>query len=192
MEYSSRVSDAFALARALHNGQKRRGSGVPYLTHLLAVAALVGEHGGDEEQFIAALLHDAVEDQGGQVTLDRIRNDFGAHVAELVLGASDADVIPKPPWQARKEQHVAHVATAGADLKLIVAADKLHNARCVYRDLRNEGAAVWQRFQGRCDGTLWYYAAMLEALRQDWSHPILDELSEAIDALNGVAEEVAR
>ena len=187
MEYSQRAGDALAFTFDLHATQTRKGAGAPYITHLIAVAALVGEYGGNEDQFIAALLHDAVEDQGGRKTLALIRERYGARVAELVLGASETDDTPKPPWRSRKEQHIAKMAAAGAELKLIVAADKLHNMRSVLRDLRIEGPRVWENFTGRCDGTLWYYREMRAALAEGWEHPILEELDEVIRKLHADA-----
>lgn len=183
MTYTGRIVEAFTLTWELHAAQKRKGSGVPYITHLMSVAAIVGEFGGDEDQFIAALLHDAVEDQGGLAVLDQVRETFGGRVADLVWGCSDAHEDPKPPWQERKENHIAEVADDGPDLKLIVAADKLHNARSIVTDLRHDGPCVWNRFSGGRDGTLWYYREMLKALRTDWDHPILIELAMTIDEM---------
>jgi (p)ppGpp synthase/HD superfamily hydrolase len=189
MEYSERILDAVELMYRLHARQVRKGTGVPYLTHLLAVAALVGEHGGNEDQFIAALLHDAVEDAGGQETLTEIRHRYGDAVAEMVWDCSDTDAHPKPPWRARKEAFIAHVATLPGQTRLIIAADKLHNARTTTMDLRRLGDALWARFNGGRDGTLWYYAAVLDALASDWEHPILDDLRDAVAMLYLAASE---
>lgn len=183
MSYSERIVDALALTHALHRDQRRKGSDTPYLTHLLSVAALVGEFGGDEDQFIAALLHDAVEDQGGLEVLEQIRERFGARVADYVWVCTDAHENPKPPWKTRKENHIAEVTDACPEIKLIVAADKLHNARSIRTDLRQHGESVWQRFKGGREGSLWYYREMLAALGRNWEHPILDELRDALEAL---------
>ena len=183
MSYSQRIIRALEMAHELHARQRRKGSGTPYLNHLLSVAALVGEYGGDEDQFIAALLHDAVEDQGGRPTLERIRDCFGDNVANLVWECSDSDSEPKPPWQARKDNHIAHVMTSKPALRLIIAADKLHNAQSIRRDLRQHGAEVWNRFKGGREGMVWYLNAMLDALRNDWEHPILDELESVLHDL---------
>lgn len=186
--YTQRVLEALTLAFELHAGQRRRGpERVPYVTHLLGVAAIVGEYGGDEDLFIAALLHDAAEDQGGQETLDRIREQFGPHVAELVLACSDTLEMPKPPWRERKEKHLAEAAVAPPDVRLIVAADKLHNMRSVYRGLRQHGEDTWKAFKGGREGSLWYYESMYEALSTGWDHPILETLKEQLDALKGLA-----
>lgn len=184
MTYSDRVVHAFALANELHAGQRRKGSGVPYLTHLMAVAALVGEHGGDEDTLIAALLHDAVEDQGGQETLARIEAVFGPGVAKLVDAASDAYTHPKPAWRERKESHLARLANAPAEVRLLVAADKLHNARDLAAALHRQGEGAWAHFTGGREGTLWYYTEMLRTLGREWIHPIVDELHAAVEALH--------
>lgn len=187
MHYSDAVADALVYAFSLHQTQTRKGSGVPYVTHLLAVAALVGEHGGDESQFIAALLHDAPEDQGGEATLARIRARFGPEVADIVAACSDTFVAPKPPWRERKEAHIAKIAGAEPHARLVAAADKLHNAASMLRDWRVEGEALWGRFRGGKEGTLWYFRAMHGALAQGWTHPILDELDAAVRAVEACA-----
>jgi (p)ppGpp synthase/HD superfamily hydrolase len=189
MEYSSRIVDAFALSFQLHQKQVRKGSHVPYITHLMGVAAIVGRHGGDEEQFIAALLHDAVEDQGGQATLARIRARFGDTVAEYVAGCSDTDIEPKPPWLERKEQFIKATRTASPKLKLIIAADKLHNTRSTISDLRERGDQVWRMFKGDKDAHLWYMEEMLRALAHQWEHPLLRELADAIETLHQIANQ---
>jgi len=187
MEYSPRIVDAFAFTYDLHRTQVRKGSRVPYITHLMGVAAIVGRHGGDEDQFIAALLHDAVEDQGGLETLDRIRDRFGEAVADYVAGCSDSDEPPKPPWWERKERFIETARTASPKQKLIIAADKLHNARALISDVREKGEAVWDLFNAGREGILWYYAEMVRVLAEDWSHPLLRELAEEVDALQRLA-----
>lgn len=185
--YTNRFIEAFALAEELHRRQHRKGSDVPYITHLMAVASLVGEHGGDEDQVMAALLHDAVEDQGGEATLGRIRAVFGERVALLVEACSDALNEPKPPWLHRKQTFLDALRTAPSEVRLIVAADKLHNVRTLVRDYRLVGEALWERFTGRREGTLWYYRESCHALRKGWDHPILLEYGEALDTLERVA-----
>jgi (p)ppGpp synthase/HD superfamily hydrolase len=187
MGYSTRVTKAFELAATLHRDQERKGEGVPYLTHLMAVAALVGEYGGDEDQVIAALLHDAAEDQGGDETLGRIRETFGAPVAEYVAACSDTTASPKPPWRARKEAFLARLTAMPAEARLIVAADKVHNALTIVRSLRRHGEAVWDRFKGGKEGTLWYYSEVVRGLSEGWEHPILNEVSYAVDRLHRTA-----
>ena len=181
MIYSERILDAFRLTHDLHGNQRRKCSGVPYITHLMAVAALVGEYGGDEDQFVAALLHDAVEDQGGKPVLERIRTQFGNPVADLVWACSDAWKEPKPRWEDRKAAHIARIPNSPKAARLILAADKLHNLRSMLRTYTpDEDQAFWQQFRGRRDGTLWYYHAMGEALRDGWEHPILKEVEDAL------------
>lgn len=190
MKYTSRVVDAFGFAYELHREQVRKGSRVPYITHLMGVAATVGNYGGSESQFIAALLHDAVEDQGGRQALDQIRDRFGDEVAGYVAGCSDSDVIPKPPWRERKEEFLKGIADAPPQLKLIIAADKLYNARAIMKTLRERGNATWDLFKGGREGTLWYYGEAVRALSANWSHPILEELAEAVDALHRMVLEL--
>lgn len=193
MEYSDRVVEAFALMYELHRTQLRKGSRTPYITHLLGVASLVGGHGGDENQFIAALLHDAVEDQGGRETLERIRTRFGDDVAGLVLACSDADSEPKPPWQERKDQFLESVRKADGRVKLIVAADKLHNSRELAGRLLERGPEVWKIFKAGKERTLWFQAEILKALEEGgWRHPILREVNDAVEMLHRTAERVER
>jgi GTP pyrophosphokinase len=160
-----RFTAALAFANTLHASQPRKGTTIPYIAHLLAVAALVIEAGGDEDSAIAALLHDAVEDQGGQPTLERIRAVFGNEVAEIVEACTDADVIPKPPWRARKEAYIAAIDHKSKRAILVTTADKLHNATAILNDYRELGESVWTRFNGGKEGTLWYYRSLADALK---------------------------
>jgi GTP pyrophosphokinase len=183
---TARFEDALAYAARLHARQVRKGSGIPYVAHLLSVAALVIEDGGDEDQAIAALLHDAVEDQGGDVTRQEIRRRFGDRVAAIVDGCTDADVSPKPPWRVRKEQYVAHLADAPPEVQRVSAADKLHNARALLQDYRDLGEALWERFTGSKEGVLWYYAAIVHTLRASYPEgesALVDELARTVAAL---------
>lgn len=182
--YSSRVVDAFAFAHEIHATHTRKGSGVPYITHVMAVAAIVGEHGGDEDMFIAALLHDAAEDGDGYATLDKVRARFDARVAEMVAACSDAFEKPKPKWRARKERFVESMRGAAPDVKLIVAADKLHNLCATIGDYELLGDAVWDRFTGSRDGTIWYYTAIAQALAEGWEHPLVEDLAATVERLH--------
>lgn len=170
---SDRFREALGYCFDLHRHQVRKGTSVPYISHLMAVAALVLENDGDEETAIAALLHDAVEDQGGCETLRTIRARFGPRVAEIVQHCSDSDTTPKPPWKERKEKALQHLEKANPEEVLVVLADKIHNARSIAADLRRSGPGVWERFHGRRDGTLWYYRALLEALTARKLYPVL-------------------
>jgi GTP pyrophosphokinase len=171
--------------------QKRKGSGVPYISHLLAVAAIVLEHGGTEDEAIAALLHDAVEDQGGQATLALIHDRYGDTVAAIVAGCTDTDEAHKPSWRPRKERYLAHFADAPPSVLLVVAADKLHNARSVLADYRELGDALWPRFTGNRDGTLWYYRAVADALRAR-AQSGSDNLKKLVADLNRTVDELER
>lgn len=175
MIYSERILDALSLMQELHGTQTRKCGGAPFVTHLLAVAALVGEYGGSEDQFIAALLHDAVEDQGGIVVLQRIREQFRDDVGDLVWACTDAWEDPKPPWRIRKEAHIARIPEIPIGARLILAADKLHNLQSMIRTYTPD-EAYWRPFNAGRDGTLWYYEAMGAALAEGWEHPILHEL----------------
>lgn len=183
-----RVQQAIACAVELHGDQRRKGSDTPYLFHLLAVASLVAEYGGAEDEIIGAILHDAVEDAGGTETAREIERRFGADVAAIVNGASDSDSPVKPPWKERKEAFVNRLVDASPSVRLVVAADKIHNSTSTVRDLRRQGADVWSLFRGGRDGTLWYYDAVLKALRQGWDHPILGELERRIARLRELAD----
>ena len=184
---TSRFDDALAFAVDLHRVQPRKGTGVPYVSHLLSVAALVLEHGGTEDQAIAALLHDAVEDQGGRPTAEAIRARFGDLVAEIVDGCTDTDVTPKPPWRPRKEAYLARVRHEPAHVRLVSAADKLHNARTMVTDLRIHGAALWTHFNAGRDETLWYLESLVAAFREAGTMPIVEELARTVEELRAVS-----
>ena len=184
---SKKFDEALVYAVDLHRQQPRKGTGVPYVSHLLSVAALVLEHGGTEEQAIAALLHDAVEDQGGLPTAKAIRGRFGDVVADIVDGCTDTDVTPKPPWRARKEAYVARVRREPAHVRLVSAADKLHNARTMVTDLRIHGPILWKRFNAGRDETLWYLGALVEAFREAGTAPIVEELARTVVELEAVS-----
>ncbi len=187
MVYSERVDAALVYASDLHRYQVRKGSDIPYVTHLLGVASIVGENGGTEDEVIAALLHDAVEDQGGGVTREEIVARFGSTVAATVDGCSDTDVEPKPPWRERKEDYIAHVAGASESVRLVSAADKLHNARAILADLRTLGDELWGRFKGGKDGTLWYYREILGVFRAAGTNAIVEELALVVGEIERLA-----
>jgi GTP pyrophosphokinase len=189
MESTARFGEALAYAAALHAQQRRKSSDVPYVAHLLSVAALVLEHGGTEDEAIAALLHDAVEDQGGAPRLVEIRERFGDDVAAIVAGCTDTDRTPKPPWRERKEQHLAHLSQASRSVQLVCAADKLHNVRSLADDYRVCGEALWQRFNGGREGTLWYYRAVCERLDKLTSTELTKQLNRAVEELERLADQ---
>ena len=189
MILSPRFDQALVWAADLHRHQVRKGpDGVPYLAHLLAVAAIVIEFGGTEDAAIAALLHDAVEDQGGAPTLAAIRERFGPDVAAIVDGCTDTHQHPKPAWQLRKERYIAHLAEAPAPVLLVAAADKLTNARSMVKDLRSDGDALWARFNCTKQQSLWYYRAVVEALRPtSLNRALLAELEAGVAELERLA-----
>jgi (p)ppGpp synthase/HD superfamily hydrolase len=161
---------------------------IPYVSHLMAVAGIVLDYGGTEDEAIAALLHDAVEDQGGTTTLETIRRLFGPEVAATVQGCSDTDQTPKPPWRKRKESYLAHLAEATPSVILVSAADKLANARSMITDLREYGDTVWNGFSAGPSESLWYYRSVVEALRDRGLAPALFfELESAVSELERIA-----
>jgi (p)ppGpp synthase/HD superfamily hydrolase len=172
---TARFADAVRLAVELHAQQARKGSTVPYLGHLFGVCGLVIDDGGSEDEAIAALLHDAVEDQGGARTLDRIRTQFGNNVATIVEGCTDTDVVPKPPWRERKEAYIEHLNTAPDAVLRVAAADKLNNLRAILRDYRRIGDGLWEIFNPDAN-EVWYYAAVLAVFEERRPGPLTEEL----------------
>ena len=183
MLLSDRYRDALLFAFDLHRQQSRKSSQVPYVAHIIGVSSLVLEYGGDEDEAIAGLLHDAVEDQGGGAMLETIRGRFGARVADVVAGCSDSIDEPKPPWRARKERYLAHLRTASPSTQLVSACDKLYNARTIVADLRRDGDAVWQRFSGGKEGTTWYYRSLAALFAEVAGLRPADELSRVVGEL---------
>ncbi len=185
MNLSPRFDQALHYAVLIHAGQLRKGTDIPYLSHLLGVASLALEYGANEDEAIGALLHDAGEDVGGRGRIADIRHRFGDAVADIVDGCTDADVVPKPEWRKRKEEYIAHIHSASASVRLVSAADKLHNARAILRDYRIHGEDLWKRFNGGKEGTLWYYRSVVEALSQA-------ERNELVQELDRVTSEIER
>ena len=157
---TSRYGKALKWAAELHVEQARKGTTIPYVSHVLAVSGLVLEHGGNEDQAIAGLLHDAIEDC--DVSEEEIEARFGSAVARIVVACSDTDVFPKPPWLERKEAYLAHLPSVDADVLLVSLADKLHNVRTLAEDLERDGEQTLARFRGGSEGTRWYYRRLLE------------------------------
>jgi (p)ppGpp synthase/HD superfamily hydrolase len=192
-----RFSDAVETARRIHAGDLRKGTGIPYLAHLLSVAALVLEHGGTEDEAIAALLHDTAEDHGGQRTIDTLRAEYGDQVADIVEACSDTlvtDRTQKEPWWDRKVRYLERLAEEPRSALLVSAADKLHNARAVLGDYRVHGDALWERFNadaGRA-GVVWYYTRLREVilarLHGTPAQPLADELGFVVGELYVEAE----
>ena len=189
---SQRLAQASVLAEELHRGQVRKGTTIPYVSHLYAVASLIMEWGGDEDVVIAGLLHDAVEDCGGLATAELIREQFGDRVTETVLVCSDstdADPAQKASWLERKRAHIDEVEHTSDEAALVTAADKLHNLQTLNRDLRREGPATLLRFKAP-DQMLWYYEAITQALKGRVPDEVLQELADQVDAFRTYNETV--
>lgn len=185
MQLTDRFSDALTYAERLHRRQTRKGNDIPYVAHLLAVAATTLEWGGGEDVAIAALLHDAVEDQGGEQTAQEIRARFGDQVADIVLACTDSfttDPAAKAPWEERKRRHIATLSTADADVALVTAADKLHNLAAMVRDVRREGSGTLARFNAP-DRLVWYYKAVAGALEAHRANAPIDDIHFLADQL---------
>ncbi|BAZ81373.1 HD domain-containing protein [Sphaerospermopsis kisseleviana CS-549] len=181
---TERFTQALTYTHQLHATQIRKGSGVPYISHLLGVASIALEYGANEEEAIAALLHDAIEDQGGVAIRAEIRHRFGDNVTAIVDGCTDADTNPKPPWKERKEKYLAHIPTASPSVLLVSCADKIYNARSILKDYRLMGDAVWERFKAGKEGTLWYYRALVDAFKKTYKNtkiiPLVEELERVV------------
>ncbi|MDR1958362.1 MAG: HD domain-containing protein [Planctomycetaceae bacterium] len=187
---TDRFTEAVKLAKDLHSGQTRKDSDgsrfIPYLSHLLRVAGLVMGFGGDEDTVIAALLHDAVEDQGGMATAEVVRSSFGERVTKFVLDCSDSfsrKGEKKLPWRQRKEAYIAHLHAAESESRLICACDKLDNLRCIVADYRLNGEELWKIFSGGRDGTLWYYHEVYHVLCKNGNPVLFDELKFLLEIL---------
>jgi (p)ppGpp synthase/HD superfamily hydrolase len=175
-----RFERAFLFAAEKHAGQTRKTTTVPYIAHLMGVASLALEYGGDEDLAIAALLHDVVEDCGGAPMLKEVKRRFGSRVAKIVDGCTDSYGEPKPPWRERKENYLRHLKSADAGTRLVSAADKLNNVRSILSDYREVGESIWERFNGGREGTLWYYRALLGEFQRGRMNRLLRELEIAV------------
>jgi (p)ppGpp synthase/HD superfamily hydrolase len=189
MSISTQFDQALHYATLIYAGQKRKGTDIPYLAHILGVVSIALEHGATETEAIGALLHDAGEDAGGEGRIADIRRRFGNAVAEIVEGCTDTVENPKPAWRARKQKYIDHVASASPSVILVSAADKLHNARAILSDYREIGEQIWLRFNGGKDGTLWYYRELLSAFRLSGDTPLLRELAAVVTQLEVMAGE---
>ncbi|MBW4476701.1 MAG: HD domain-containing protein [Tolypothrix brevis GSE-NOS-MK-07-07A] len=184
---SERFTEALTYATQLHANQVRKGSGIPYIAHLLGVASIALEYGANEDEAIAALLHDTIEDQGGAATREEIRRRFGDNVTAIVDGCTDSDTTPKPPWRQRKEAYIAHICTASPSVLLVSGADKLYNAQSIRKDYRVLGESVWERFKGGKEGTLWYYRSLVDAFYKTGSIPMIWELERVVSEIELLA-----
>jgi (p)ppGpp synthase/HD superfamily hydrolase len=182
-----RLAQALAFAVDVHALQERKGTGTPYVAHLMAVSSMVLENGGDEEQATAGLLHDVIED-GGADFAPELKARFGEEVARIVDLATDTVTDPKPPWRARKERYVAKLATLDRRAALVVGCDKLHNARAIVADVRAEGPGVFARFTADRPGIAWYYGALAAGLAPHLPPRLAAELAEAAGEVVRLAE----
>ena len=189
---------ALVFATKLHAAQTRKQTEVPYISHLIAVAGLVLEYGGNRDEAIAGLLHDAIEDQGTRfpggvpALKDAIASRFGAAVLDIVQGCTDSETEPKPPWKARKEAYIRHIRGAGESVRLVSCADKLHNARSIVADLRVVGRALFGRFTGAEEGTLWYYRQLADTFRLLGPHEPAAELDRTVTLMGDLAAAARR
>jgi (p)ppGpp synthase/HD superfamily hydrolase len=188
--HGTRLVDRFErrleFAARKHKGHVRKGSDIPYIAHLLQVAGIVLEYGGDEDQAIAALLHDVVED--GQATEDEVRAEFGDAVADMVRGCSDTDKAEKEEWWERKRKYIDRIRDEPAGIRLVSAADKLHNAWSILKDYRTDGDVLFERFKGKKAGTLWYYRALIDAFRiSNTDDALVDELNRTVTEIEHLA-----
>jgi (p)ppGpp synthase/HD superfamily hydrolase len=187
MDLTARFDNAFRFAHDLHRAQRRKGTSIPYVAHLMGVAALVVEHDGDEDQAIAALLHDGPEDHGGAPVLRAIERRFGADVARIVADCTDSWTDPKPDWRVRKEAYLAKLPETPERSLLVSLADKTNNAEAILYDWRALGEAVWPRFKGGADGTRWYYGALADFFRRTTPGRLSDRLMRAAREFSGGA-----
>lgn len=183
-----RYNEALEYAAWLHKDQVRKGTEIPYIAHPVAVSITALKYGATEAEAIAALLHDALEDQGRDgLTRVEILEKYGPEVLAIVEGCTDAAEIPKPPWEARKKRYIASIAHKSASIRFVSACDKLHNAQAILKDFQAIGDALWERFKGGKEGTLWYYRALVEAFRAAGELPMLDALEQVVSELEAIA-----
>jgi len=177
---TARFDEAFTYAHKVHGDQVRKGNGAPYMGHLMGVTAIVLDDGGSEDEAIGALLHDAAEDHGGRPRLEEIRSKFGDAVAAIVEDCTDSWETPKRPWMERKRDYIKHAHALGPSSLRVSAADKVHNAYAILRDLRNTGDDVWGRFNAPADDVLSYYESLVRAFRQSGGGKLVDELERIV------------
>jgi (p)ppGpp synthase/HD superfamily hydrolase len=181
---TARFDEAFRYAHEAHAQQTRKGTETPYIAHLMGVASIVLDDGGSEDEAIAALLHDAAEDQGGRERLVDIRTRFGDAVAQIVEDCTDSWETPKRPWLERKQAYVRHARKLAPSSLRVSAADKVHNTYAILRDLRNTGEAVWSRFKAGPDDVIAYYDALVRAYRDAGGGPLVDELDRIVRGIH--------
>lgn len=180
---TSRFDEAFSFAHEIHGAQTRKGNSSPYIGHLMGVASIVLDDGGGEDEAIAALLHDAAEDQGGRTRLEEIRTRFGDGVARIVEDCTDSWETPKRPWADRKRDYIEHARSLPPASLRVAAADKVHNAYAILRDLRNVGDEVWARFNAPADDVIAYYEGLVRAMRESGGGKLVDELDRIVKGI---------
>jgi (p)ppGpp synthase/HD superfamily hydrolase len=188
-QYSDRIFAAMAAAAQIHAHQARKSTTIPYLSHLLGTCAIAYDYGANEDEAIAALLHDAIEDGKPTEAARKTVWSFGDEVGRIVEGCTDADTDPKPPWRERKDAYLASLATEDRSVLLVSASDKLHNARSIVRDLRAIGEDLWKRFNAPKDQTLWYYRSLVTFYRSNPEHTpaLIDELDRTVTEMEALA-----
>lgn len=191
--YGERFVRALEVAAVMHAAQERRKTTIPYVAHLLGTCAIALEYGATEDEAIAALLHDAIEDVTPTAQARAAVWAFGPEVGRIVEACTDSDAHPKPPYRARKEAYLARLAGEDHGALLVSASDKLHNARAIVADLRRHGASVWARFTPTREEALWYYRALVDAFRANPVHPadLVDELDRTVTEMERLAEQTA-
>jgi (p)ppGpp synthase/HD superfamily hydrolase len=190
MKLSEKFQEALLYATRAHGDQTRKKTGIPVIAHLLGVTAIAMEYGANETEAIGALLHDTVEDCGGAHRLCDIRETFGENVATIVDGCTDTYELPKPPWLERKRAYIEHVKKADSSTRLVSASDKLHNTRAILAELRRHGFDVFERFNGKMDGTVWYYRTLVTTFRRHGDHAdLIDELDRVVSEIEKFVRE---
>jgi (p)ppGpp synthase/HD superfamily hydrolase len=187
VQLSPQFEKALIYATRIHGGKLRKKTRIPYIAHILGVAAIALEYGANETEAIGALLHDTVEDGGGAKRLHEIERRFGKKVARIVEACTDTLQTPKPRWQERKENYIAHLKHASASTRLVSAADKLHNARAILHSLRQEEHKLWSRFNGGKEGALWYYRSLVSAFREHGNSQLVRELDRVVTEIEKLA-----
>ena len=186
---TERFEAALVYAHQLHRHQTRKVNHTPYIAHLLSVTALVLEEGGSEDEAIAALLHDAVEDQGGQATREEIKQRFGDTVVAIVDGCTESDTIPKPPWRDRKQRYLEQLRQGSPSVRRVALADKLHNARTILFDYQQHGENVWSAFSAGKEGVLWFYHSLLQLYPLTQSSPMVEELRQVVEEIEQLVKQ---
>lgn len=187
VELGERFAAAVSWAIDLHAGQVRKGTAIPYAAHLLGVVSIALDLGADEDQAIAAMLHDSVEDCGGAPILTEVRSRFGERVAGIVADCTDSEIEPKPPWAERKQAYLARLEQKARDSLLVSLADKTHNAEAIVQDLREHGEALWSRFTAGKAGSLWYYSQLAGIFERALPGRGAERLGRAVQEMHALA-----